>query len=152
VTKNEKRNELRHALPALAKRVFALRDTTYPGCGFHWSMEKAIGVLLRRVNDFDSPFNDDALMVCEVAYEQLLEDVAKAEAEAKSKPATVSTRHALAEILRHPEAKVCKHWVVLQLLNQMPENLAGAPPPEFVELVTAINCYDDERAIELLTR
>ena len=41
-------------LPSLSKRVFGLRHRTYEGCGFHYDLEKTLGFLIWRLNDFQS--------------------------------------------------------------------------------------------------
>jgi hypothetical protein len=38
-------------MPQLAARVFALRDKGYPGCGYHYAMEAALGKLIARICD-----------------------------------------------------------------------------------------------------
>ena len=73
------RQEIRSGLPALASRIFALDGKSYPGCGFHWTKHKSIGFLLNKINDFDQRMSDDTLVVCELVYQELLEDVKKAE-------------------------------------------------------------------------
>lgn len=45
-------------LPSLAKRVFALRKKFYEGCGFHYSLEKTLGNVIRDVNDYDRRLSD----------------------------------------------------------------------------------------------
>ena len=77
----EKRRELQNKLPAVAMRVFALRGKPYQGHGYHWGMEKSIGYLLSKVNDYDSKFDHMDQMTMEILYEELLERVDTAEAE-----------------------------------------------------------------------
>jgi hypothetical protein len=48
------RERVRKGLPALAARVFALRQKPYVGCGFHWIMEKQLGGVMREICDFDN--------------------------------------------------------------------------------------------------
>jgi len=74
-----KRKELGAQLPALAMRVFALQGKHYQGSGYHWTLVKAIGALLWNVNDYDSKFTWDDLLVNEVIYEDLVEQVGEAE-------------------------------------------------------------------------
>lgn len=67
-------------LPTLAQRVFTLRTRHYPGCGFHWAMERTLGNVLAVFNDYDSPFTVARQIGAEIALEGLYRDVAKAEA------------------------------------------------------------------------
>lgn len=81
--KNEirtRRQELASLLPGLALRVFALADKRYEGSGYHWSLVRSIGGLLRNVNDYDSKFVYEDLIINEVTYEDLVERVDAAEA------------------------------------------------------------------------
>ena len=73
------RKEVSMGIPAIAERVFALRGQTYRGCGYHYGMERRLGVLLSRINDYSSPLLVHDPMVDEIAYEELIELVAKAE-------------------------------------------------------------------------
>jgi hypothetical protein len=74
-----KRKELGAKLPALAMRIFALQNKPYQGYGFHWGLVKTIGTLLRNVNDYDSKFTLEDMMINEVLYECLVEQVEAAE-------------------------------------------------------------------------
>lgn len=74
-----KRRELGDLLPALAMRIFALKGKPYQGYGYHWTLVKSIGALLRSVNDYDSKFEVPDLLVNEVIYEDLVERVDAAE-------------------------------------------------------------------------
>lgn len=38
----------------VGRRVFALRDVGYTGCGFHWQLERLFGVCLTELSDYDS--------------------------------------------------------------------------------------------------
>lgn len=71
-------------LPALADRVFKLRKSVYSGCGFHYAIEKTLGFLLWKLNDFDSYPLDIREMVAhhlimKVHLNGLFKDVIKAE-------------------------------------------------------------------------
>ena len=81
----ERRNKLRDVLPSLAIRVFALRGTSYKGSGFHYAMEKTVGGLLYRTNNFDEAYSWDNAVIDEVVYEELVEQVTKIEAELASR-------------------------------------------------------------------
>lgn len=70
------------AIPALANRVFALREVRYPGCGFHWAMEHSLGHLIASLNDYDRAFSLADRLVTEVLLEELHRDVARAEGSA----------------------------------------------------------------------
>jgi hypothetical protein len=75
----EKRSELRSKLPALALRVIALDGKHYNGCGFHYSLLKTIGGLLYRLNNFDARYTWHELMIDEVIYEDLYEQIGSIE-------------------------------------------------------------------------
>jgi hypothetical protein len=71
-------------LPALADRVFKLRKSVYRGCGFHYSIEKTLGYLLWKLNDFEAYPLDIREMaahriVMKVHLNGLFKDVIKAE-------------------------------------------------------------------------
>lgn len=72
-------------LPELAARVFALRGTGYPGCGYHWSMERDLGWVICRLSNYDDrdclhgPEKYSRRLMLEVNLEMLYEDVEKAE-------------------------------------------------------------------------
>lgn len=40
-------------LPETAARVFALRGTGYYGSGFQWGLEKQLGYVIHKLNDYD---------------------------------------------------------------------------------------------------
>ena len=77
-------------MPQLAARVFALRGKGYMGCGFHWGLEKSLGAIINRLNDYDDPgyYNtNEAItnqLVLKVLVEGLEERVAKIEKELQS--------------------------------------------------------------------
>jgi hypothetical protein len=50
---HEWRDRAVKGLPELANRIFALRGKQYNGWGFHYGLEKSIGYLLWRLNDFE---------------------------------------------------------------------------------------------------
>jgi hypothetical protein len=75
-------------MPALAARVFALRNKMYTGCGFHWGMERDLGVIIARLNDYDTDYyhGTEALarqIGLEVHLEQLYKHVEQAEKSAE---------------------------------------------------------------------
>jgi hypothetical protein len=74
------RRRARNNLPTLAQRVFALRTKHYPGCGFHWAVERSLGNVVAVLNDYDTPFTIGRQISAEIALEGLYRDVAKAEA------------------------------------------------------------------------
>lgn len=47
------RKRAANGLPKLCARVFALRTLSYMGCGFHWSIERDLGIVIAQVNDYD---------------------------------------------------------------------------------------------------
>lgn len=67
-------------MPALAMRIFALREVAYPGYGFHWNMERRLGSIMMHLNDYDTPLSVVGQIGVEVALEGLYADAAKAEA------------------------------------------------------------------------
>lgn len=69
-------------MPALAARVFALRGVAYQGHGFHWALEREMGRVLARLNDYDSPFGVAVQITTEVIVENLYRDVSRAEGSA----------------------------------------------------------------------
>jgi hypothetical protein len=70
-------------LPALSKRVFALRKKMYMGCGFHWSLEKELGMVIFDLSNYDK-YPDTMLQICmEVNLAHLYKEVAKAEKSAE---------------------------------------------------------------------
>lgn len=72
-------------MPELAARVFALRKRFYMGCGFHWGMEKSLGYILAKLNDYDDSryyHSDNAIslhIALEVLVQELYHSVVKAE-------------------------------------------------------------------------
>lgn len=70
-----KRRELAKKLPAAAIRVFALEGKHYNGCGFRWALVKTIGGLMFRINNFDAKYTSDDLLIDEVIYEDLIEQL-----------------------------------------------------------------------------
>ena len=95
---NKWRNRARDTMPALASRIFALRDVMYVGRGFHWHMECELGVCLARLNDFDrdslchGPAAEVNQVVLQVRVRCLHQEVAKAEASAKAMTAESKKR------------------------------------------------------------
>lgn len=76
----ELRTQMRHDVAKLGMRVLALHGTHYNGCGYGYELEKDLGCLLSRLNDFGLTFEAETLPLLEVIYEGLLESVEKAEA------------------------------------------------------------------------
>lgn len=67
-------------LPALSVRVFALREVMYPGCGFHYGMERSLGRVIALANDYDRRFDVADAIIDQVLVESLYREVAAAEA------------------------------------------------------------------------
>lgn len=82
------RRKVNKRIPALAQRIFALRDKHYMGCGFHYGMEASLGSVIKELNTHDRTYyGKDAIgsrIVLEVIVEGLFADVKKAEQSAKS--------------------------------------------------------------------
>ena len=70
-------------LPAISKRVFALRKKMYMGCGFGWSIEKTLGYCINTLNNFDKYPDEMEQILMEVQLESLYKEVAKAEKSAE---------------------------------------------------------------------
>jgi hypothetical protein len=73
-------------LPALAARIFKLRKSVYRGCGFHYSIEKTLGFLLWKLNDFEAyPLDIREMaahrLIMKIHLNGLFKDVIKAEKE-----------------------------------------------------------------------
>lgn len=79
----EWRKKIREELPKLAIRIFALRNKSYNGCGFHYSLEKLIGYLLWKANNFDKSIEATDSAILEVIYEDLCERVSEIETSLK---------------------------------------------------------------------
>lgn len=79
------RKQAANDLASLAARVFALRGTGYYGSGFHWSLEKRLGYVMLKLNDYDdgSIYHDPAAEMLQdslmLFVSLLYEDVAEAE-------------------------------------------------------------------------
>lgn len=77
-------------LPELATRVFALRHTMYPGCGLHWAMERELGYVMAKLNDYDDGDMyhghkaEASQMVLQIRLEMLYRDVRLAEQKART--------------------------------------------------------------------
>lgn len=80
---------------AIGRRVFALRDSGYTGCGFHWQLERLFGICLAELSDYDSPkFHEGAAAAVErlntqARWRHLLLRVD--EAEASTRPVAQAT-------------------------------------------------------------
>jgi hypothetical protein len=70
-------------LPTLAARVFALRDKSYMGCGFHYGLEKQLGSLIAWVNDYDNPLTFSTRIRDELGLGFLLRGLLRAEFSSK---------------------------------------------------------------------
>lgn len=86
----EWRKEINKKLPDLAQRIFSLRTIGYVGAGFHWSLEKSLGNVIARINDYDAPINMENSfyhgkespinqIILKVQAEELFKDVEKIE-------------------------------------------------------------------------
>jgi len=87
----EWRKKVNPELPKLAARVFALRDKTYPGCGFHWSLERLLGTVISNINDYDKRLEPGDDVEESVLYEELVERIEKAEAAVKANEPAVAS-------------------------------------------------------------
>ena len=83
-------------LPALAARIFKLRISVYGGCGFHYSLEKTLGYLLWKLNDFQAyPLDIREMaahhLVMKVHLNGLFKDVILAETEVAARMKLITT-------------------------------------------------------------
>ena len=77
----------RNAMPGVAVRVFALRNKSYPGYGFHYGMESSLGKCINWLNNLEdaSMYHGDRenvianRIVLKVIVEELFKRVAEAE-------------------------------------------------------------------------
>lgn len=86
-------------LPNLSARVFALRGKMYSGCGFHYSLERQLGMQIVAANDMgNSKYWQDgregiAARICvEVGFDGFIEDLERAEASAAEMAAETEAR------------------------------------------------------------
>lgn len=78
------RNRVKKGLPGLASRVFVLRGTGYNGCGFHYDLERQLGVIIKEVNSVNvDTFKPTRMLFIEIATERLYNELAKIERELK---------------------------------------------------------------------
>jgi hypothetical protein len=80
---NKWRKRVKASLPGLSKRVFALRNCMYMGCGFQWSIqwsiEKSLGYVIHDICNFDKYHDISEQIILRVCVEGLYKDVKKAE-------------------------------------------------------------------------
>lgn len=77
---------VRKKLPELANRVFALRTELYNGCGFHYDMERQLGVVIGNVNSVSTEiFKPTSMIMTEIVTTDLYRELARIEKEIKSK-------------------------------------------------------------------
>lgn len=77
---------VRKRLPELANRVFALRTELYNGCGFHYALERQLGVVIRNVNSVSTEiFKPTSMIMTEIVTTDLYRELARIEKEIKSK-------------------------------------------------------------------
>lgn len=72
------------SLPDIANRVFALRYQLYSGCGFHYSLERQLGIVISNVQDVShEAFESIRMILTKLAVTQLYKEVANIEREIK---------------------------------------------------------------------
>ena len=81
---NDARETLGKALPLLAMQIFALAGREYLGCGLHYVLVRDVGGLLRLCNDYDRVMSREDLIVVQMVYHELRQQVARAEASARA--------------------------------------------------------------------
>ncbi|RYD40917.1 MAG: hypothetical protein EOP83_34625 [Verrucomicrobiaceae bacterium] len=74
------RREQAKLLPDLTRRVFALREVTYSGCGFHYALEASLGRLITGIMQYDSVLTVAERISLEIGIEMLIEKIGEAEA------------------------------------------------------------------------
>lgn len=92
---NRWRQKAKRRLPEISQRVFDLRGVGYTGCGFHWSLEKTLGYVINRLNDYDEGWHKELIerISIQVIFSGLFKDVAKIEKEiSHAKTTTTKTR------------------------------------------------------------
>lgn len=77
------REQVNQHLPDIAARVFALRAKAYRGCGFHYGLERELGYVLARMNDYETPLTFFATMVEKVRTKGLVRQLIRAEFSAR---------------------------------------------------------------------
>jgi len=65
--------------PDLAARTFALRSKPYRGCGFHYSLEKTLGSVIKIASDLDGVREYPDTIIDQVIVEQFHKELAAAE-------------------------------------------------------------------------
>lgn len=73
------RKRVNKHFPKLAQRVFALRDKSYMGCGFHYSMERQLGRLMACVNDYNKPIEMLDIIMDPMNFREFIRDLVRAE-------------------------------------------------------------------------
>jgi hypothetical protein len=80
------RNRANKQIPDISKRVFNLRNTFYTGCGVHYSLERTLGYVILKLNDFDNyPITFESMFIhrsgVQLHLNHLFKKVVKAENE-----------------------------------------------------------------------
>lgn len=79
------RERAKKGLPALAVRVFALREKSYIGCGFHYDLEAQLGWMIFILNSPDHFAKDfPTAIIQEITLEGVYKDVTRIENELKN--------------------------------------------------------------------
>lgn len=80
------RKRVNKGLPSFANRVFALRNTGYMGCGFHYDLERQLGNLINGVNRTDrEAFDFTYRIALKVLCSGLYKDIIRIENELNNK-------------------------------------------------------------------
>lgn len=86
------RDQMKDSLPELAKRVFALRDKFYTGCGFHYGLECSLGRVIAGINNHDrNYYHLKEGMANRIALEVEVEHFNKSLAAAEASAAKIAT-------------------------------------------------------------
>lgn len=73
-------------LPDISMRVFALRKQLYPGYGFHYSLERQLGIAISCMQNVSSEaFEGMQMILTKLVVTQLYKDVVGIEREIKMK-------------------------------------------------------------------
>lgn len=78
------RERVARNLPSISIRVFALRKQSYSGCGFHYSLERQLGIAISNVQNVNhEAFESMQMILTKLVVTQLYNDVTKIEQEIK---------------------------------------------------------------------
>ena len=78
------RKRVVRSLPDISNRVFALRHQLYSGCGFHYSLERQLGIAISNIQNVNhGAFEDIKMILTKMVVTQLYKEVTRIEREIK---------------------------------------------------------------------